>query len=233
MEGIALVVIFTVCTLVYVHVSKEDLVWENIKDEDGNLTQVLDMSDEELEKYQLSFLEKPYANSLTQFFTDYVYELKKSVCYDYRDEGNHEILVGYISGTWAQQSETYTSEIESFGLTGTYRNLVGKEEMDAYTKGSYKMDPQYDSSIGLFVGIIITKYEVIKKDKSTGEIISTRDEYVMTTHKKVSYPIQISDMDDATISYLYGDSWNDAYMIADGLLLPPQSSDDIVLAKRY
>lgn len=52
----------------------------------------------------------------------------------------------------------------------------------------------------------------------------------MTTHKKVVYPISMTDPNGTTLmSYIKGD-YHDIYMLKEGLEKAPVTMDDIVIA---
>lgn len=216
-----------VCSSVFcnqIKATEIELKWKDTVDENGYLMQVLDMTEEEIEMYQIAQLKKKYESNIMQRTSGYTYNYEKNK--DYYDTGDgttDKILIGKKYG-WAQRSTLTVDSTLSFELKGAYKILEGSGTLSATTSETYVFEDNYENCLGLFARIATSQYKITKIDKYTGHVISiTYDNIMATMSKSVK---KIYNKTSNKISYKNGSTWNTAKMIKSSLTDVPKSASD-------
>lgn len=203
-----------------------ELRWKNTVDENGEQIQILDMTEEEIELYQISQLKKKYESNNLQRTSGYTYEYEKiAELYDTGDGVEDKILIGKLF-TWAQRDSLTVSANVSFTLMGAYKAITGSVTLSATTSEEYHFNGNYENCLGLFAQVFTTKYKITKKDKYTGATVSVTYDNIMSTMSKSVR--KIYNTSGTTIKYLNNNKWATAKMLKNSLTTPPTSSSSIV-----
>lgn len=217
-------------TLYYVDAKEEnvDLKWKISLDQDGNILYILDMTEEEIEEYEIAQLKKANEGILNRT-SGYTYEYeKKGDIFDCGDSETSKILIGkYLM--WAQRTKATVSKEVSFSLKGSYKKITGDASLKMSTSEEYSFDNSYDNCLGLFGKIHTSQYQIIKKDKYSGTVISKTTQNVMTCLEKSIRCIY--NKSSNKISYKYGGSWYEAKMIESKMSSPITKSSELESAK--
>ncbi len=221
-------ILSNIFTSVYAQEDESILCWKSTLDEYGNIVYVLDMSDKEIEKYEISQLKKEYEHQTIQRTSGYTYEYKRiSTVYDTGSSATSKILIGkYLS--WGQRGKITTGGEVTFTLKGSYKSISGEASIKLSVQEEYPVDNNYDSCLGLFARLQTSKYLITKKDKYSGTVISTTYQNVMTSISTSIRPIVNKSKN--TIEYKYGGKWYTAKMIKSGVSSPITSSSVLVTA---
>lgn len=216
--------------LCYVDAQEEnvDLKWKATVDQNGNIVYILDMSEEEIEKYEIAQLKKVNEGIFNRT-SGYTYEYeKKGDIFDSGDSETSKILIGkYLM--WAQRTKASVSKEVRFSLKGSYKKITGDASLKISTSEEYSFDNSYDNCLGLFGKIHTSEYQIIKKDKYSGNVISKTTQNVMTCLEKSIRCIY--NKSSNKISYKYGGSWYVAKMIKSGMSSPITKSSELEIAK--
>lgn len=190
--------------------SEPELKWKVIEDEYGEVTQILDMTEAEIEEYQIAQLKEKYETNM-ESRSDYIYEYEKiDNYYDSGTDVTDKILIGN-KYDWDQRSSITTSSSLSYTLAGVFRTLSGTVSLSYGIAQTYSFDSSYDSCMGLFARLQTTTYNVTKKIKYADIVVATYEETICTPLSKVSRPIYVKT--GSLISYKYGETWYYAKML--------------------
>lgn len=205
-----------------------DLKWCETIDTQGNIVQYLNMTDEEIEDYEISQLKSKYEDKLSR--SGYTYEYTYiSKLWETGYSTDDYILIGkYFS--WGRRSSIYIDKTVKFGISGAYRNIKGISEISLSIKETIPFNSSYDNALGLFEAMSTTRYKVTQKDQYSGSVIATWYENVLTPLARTYRPIYVRS--GTTISYQNGNSFVNAKMILNSLATPPTSNNHIVTATR-
>lgn len=186
------------------------------------------MSDEEIEKYEITQLKEKYEQHAIQRTSGYAYKYDRvSTVYDTDSNATSKVLIGkYLS--WAQRSKISVAKEVTFTIKGSYKSISGEASIKLGTEEEYTANKNYDNCLGLFARLQTSKYKITKTDKYSGAVISVTYQNVMTCTSTAIQPIY--NKSSSAISYKYGDNWYTAKMISKKITNPITSGKDLVTA---
>ena len=193
-------VFVVICSSIFVNPVKAndeiELRWKETVDENGYPMQILDMTEEELELYQIAQLKKKIEPNNLQRTSGYTYEYQYvDDVFDSGTDATTKVLIGNTL-IWGQRDRYEIEKSITFTLKGTYSELEGKVSTTITEKEIYSFDDSCDSCLGLFARIRTAKYKVTKKDKYTGAVISTYYYNTMTGTERSIRKIYNSDSEE-------------------------------------
>lgn len=213
--GIVCACIIIAC---YIEITNCKQVWIESIDENGEIMEVLDMSEAEIQEYEVSQLQKKYKSLLSpkSWIYDYEFERIKTV-YDSGDNTTNKILIGQ-SNNWSQSSRIFTTNRITFQLDNICCDLTGKSKMSTSTKEYYDTDNRYDSCLGLFARVVISEYQITQKNIMNGDVLTVTSDNVMTIYSKSVAPIYYAGNNTDIISYYYENEWQIATVVNPDIL---------------
>lgn len=155
--------------------SVPEIKWKTTINEYGEIEEVLDMTEDEIQQYQINQLKKKYEKTRDDGYT-YEYTLIENTL-DTGTDTLKYILIGYSTG-WGHhlsfgKGQEYgfslTAPMAYFGLTMSYKKTISETFSSYYTTK--------DSCLGIYARVNTNKYRVKKIAKYSGVVVSTYEEY--------------------------------------------------------